>query len=189
MLPKIATHLFQHTSRVAAAVQNQTSQAIRNALQQVTPTGSTAGGTGLTPYGSVGAGSGWGGGSNAGPGGAKFNAGSRYYSGYTGPGRSVTQANTSSAQADDTEETTVHPIRAQTDEPNPLRRPRSNSLSFPLSRNNRTDGPSLLKVVQMQARHAFPALAGSTPNVIDSQEHSAPPLMLLRLIHRMLCLL
>lgn len=83
MLPKIATHLFQHTSRVAAAVQNQTSQAIRNALQQVTPTGSTAGGTGLTPYGGVGAGSGWSGGSNAGPGGAKFNAGSRYYSGYT----------------------------------------------------------------------------------------------------------
>ena len=85
MLPKVATHILHTTSRAAAAVQNQTSQAIRNAWQQqATPSTSAAGGGGgITGWGALGSSSGWGGSSSAGPGGTKYNAGSRFYNGYT----------------------------------------------------------------------------------------------------------
>lgn len=84
MFPKVATHIFHHTSRAAAAVQNQTSQAIRNAwqYQPATPSNSAGGSGGISQWGSLGSSSGWGG-SSAGPGGAKYNTGNRFYSGYT----------------------------------------------------------------------------------------------------------
>lgn len=75
MLPKVANHLFLHTSRAVALVQNQ-SGTLRSVLQHQ-PSGSTV------SWG-AGAGSSWGGaGSGAGPSGAKFNAGSKFYNGYT----------------------------------------------------------------------------------------------------------
>lgn len=67
MLPKVANHLILHTSRVVALAQGQ-SGALRNALQS----------------GPAGAGSSWGSaGTGAGPGGAKFHAGGKFYKGYT----------------------------------------------------------------------------------------------------------
>lgn len=61
MIPKVASHILQHTSRAAAAVQAQTTHSIRNALQLQSGTpGSSS--------------SGWGS-----AGGAKQNAGSKFY--------------------------------------------------------------------------------------------------------------
>ncbi|KAF8590270.1 hypothetical protein K439DRAFT_1403942 [Ramaria rubella] len=159
MLPKVATHIFHHTTRAVAAVQNQTSQAIRNALQYqpVTPPSSAGGSTSVTQWGGVSSSSGWGGGS-AGPGGAKYNAGSRFYTGYTGPGRSVTQANSSSAQADDNDECPIHPVRIKNVSGTVRTRPRSSSLSLsPQGRVDRGASLGVLEVVQLRARHAFAA--------------------------------
>ncbi|EIN04319.1 hypothetical protein PUNSTDRAFT_76526 [Punctularia strigosozonata HHB-11173 SS5] len=91
MLTKVANHLIQHTSRVVAAVQNQSSHALKNALQGPSTSGGLGGwnGAGSSSYG---------GGAGAGPGGAKYHSSSRFYHGYTGAGRAITQANTSSAQ-------------------------------------------------------------------------------------------
>lgn len=78
MLPKVANHLLLHTSRAVALVQNQTCT-IRNVLQHQS-SGSTSS---AAPW-AAGPGSSWGSsGAGAGPGGAKFNAGSKFYTGYT----------------------------------------------------------------------------------------------------------
>lgn len=77
MLPKVATHILHQTSRAVTAVQNQTGT-IRNVLQLQTQSSTPA-----TTGGWSGAGSSSWGSSGAGPGGAKYNAGSRFYSGYT----------------------------------------------------------------------------------------------------------
>jgi len=79
MLPKVATHILHQTSRAVTAVQNQT---IRNVLQLQTQS-STPATTGSGLGGWNGAGSSSWGSSGAGPGGAKYNAGSRFYNGYT----------------------------------------------------------------------------------------------------------
>jgi hypothetical protein len=76
MLPKVANHIFLHTSRAVAAVQNQTGHTLRNVLQLQSSAPSA-------PTTWTGAGSSSWGSSGAGPGGAKFNAGSRFYNGYT----------------------------------------------------------------------------------------------------------
>ena len=81
MLPKVANHIFLHTSRAAAAVQNQTTQTIRNVLQLQTSSAPGSTPTGLSGWNATGSSS-WGS-AGAGPGGAKFNAGSRFYNGYT----------------------------------------------------------------------------------------------------------
>lgn len=80
MLPKVATHILHHTSRAVTAVQNQTGYTIRNVLQLQTQsstspatTGSGLGGYGSSSWGSAG----------AGPGGSKYHAGSRFYTGYS----------------------------------------------------------------------------------------------------------
>lgn len=80
MLPKVATHILHHTSRAVTAVQNQTGYTIRNVLQLQTQGSGTPAttGNGLGGYGS----SNWGS-TGAGPGGAKYHAGSRFYSGYS----------------------------------------------------------------------------------------------------------
>jgi hypothetical protein len=78
MLPKVASHLLHHTSRAAAALQNQTGNAIKNVLQ-LQPSNS---GGGISWNGAGSSSSSWGS-YGAGPGGAKQNAGSRFYNGYT----------------------------------------------------------------------------------------------------------
>ncbi|KAF8516675.1 hypothetical protein JB92DRAFT_2909911 [Gautieria morchelliformis] len=193
MFPKVAAQIFHHTSRAAAAVQNQTSQAIRNAwqYQQATPS-SSAGGGGVSPWGGLGSSSGWGG-SSAGPGGAKYNAGSRFYSGYTGPGRSITQANSSSAQPDDNDERQILPVRIKAAAPSVRARPRSRSLSLSSQdRIDRGEGLGVLQVVQMRARHVFaahrsissaddslPSVDGANRQVLvrrnSSSAHTIPP--------------
>lgn len=83
MLPKVATHILHHTSRAAAAVQNQTTQTIRNVLQfQSSPSPSSSTGT-LSGWNGPGSSSSNWGSNGTGPGGAKYNAGSRFHNGYT----------------------------------------------------------------------------------------------------------
>lgn len=71
MLPKFANHLFHHTARAAATVQNY---AFRNVIGFQSPSTSTNGLGGWNGAGS----SSWGG-HGAGAGGAKYNTGSRFY--------------------------------------------------------------------------------------------------------------
>lgn len=83
MLPKLATHILHHTSRAAAAVQNQTGHTIRNVLQlQSSSAPSNSTGT-LGGWNGPGSSSSSWGNTGAGPGGAKYNAGSRFHNGYT----------------------------------------------------------------------------------------------------------
>ncbi|KIM79469.1 hypothetical protein PILCRDRAFT_823366 [Piloderma croceum F 1598] len=172
MLPKVATHILHQTSRAVTAVQNQTGYTIRNVLQLQTQssTPATTGG-GLGSWSGAGSSS-WGS-SGAGPGGAKYNAGSRFYNGYTGAGRAVTHANSSTAndgtngQSDDNDEFTLRRV--------PLHRPhrprtRSHSLSIG-GRQERGEKLGVLKTVQLHARskHAFATTVEipqpSTPDV------------------------
>lgn len=73
MLPKVANHVLHTTARAVSAQQ----QALRNVLQS---TGNNSGGH-IANWGSVGSSSY--GNAGAGAGGAKYHAGSRFYSGYT----------------------------------------------------------------------------------------------------------
>lgn len=75
MLPKFASHLLHHTSRAAATAQNY---AFRNVLGLQNPS-TTPGG--LTNWSNTGSSS-WGG-YGTGAGGAKYNTGNRFYSGYS----------------------------------------------------------------------------------------------------------
>lgn len=73
-----------------------------------------------------------------------------------GPGRSITQANSSSAQPDDNEDHPVHPVRIRNASVSVRTRPRSNSLSLSSQgRIDRGEGLGVLQVVQARARHAF----------------------------------
>ncbi|KAI0666174.1 hypothetical protein C8Q78DRAFT_1083409 [Trametes maxima] len=84
MLPKVANHLFHHTSRAVVAVQNGTSHTLRNVLQLQSTTGPT---TAVTGWGSsVSGGSG-----HSGPGPSKFHTGSRLHSTQAGSPLSATQ--------------------------------------------------------------------------------------------------
>lgn len=74
MIPKFAAHLLHHTSRAAASAQNY---AFRNVLGFQPPSSASSGVGGWSGAGS----SSWGG-YGAGPGGAKYGSGSRFYSGY-----------------------------------------------------------------------------------------------------------
>lgn len=80
MLPKVATHILHQTSRAVTAAHTQTGQTLRNVIQLQTQSGTPA--TASTSLGGWNGASSWGSG-GAGPGGAKFNAGSRFYNGYT----------------------------------------------------------------------------------------------------------
>ena len=75
MIPKVASHILHHTSRAAAAVQAQTSQSIRNALQY--QSGQPSAANTLNPWASTpgSSSSGWGSAGNA-----KQNAGRKFYS-------------------------------------------------------------------------------------------------------------
>ncbi|EGO04192.1 hypothetical protein SERLA73DRAFT_44140 [Serpula lacrymans var. lacrymans S7.3] len=159
MLPKVANHIFLHTSRAVAAVQNQTSHTIRNVLQLQSSSGPNTTTNGLNSWNGAGSSS-WGS-NGAGPGGAKFNAGSRFYNGYTGAGRAVTQANASTSQdgnngqSDDRDE--FAPTRTTSRDTSKRTRLRSHSLSLGQGRQERGETLGVLKTVQLHARsrHAF----------------------------------
>ncbi|KZT13192.1 uncharacterized protein LAESUDRAFT_719521 [Laetiporus sulphureus 93-53] len=92
MLPKVANSLLHHTSRAVAAAQNQTGHTIRNVLQLQSSTNSPTAGGNLGGWnGASSSNSGWNS-HGTGSGGAKYHAGSRPYTGYTGVGRVITQA-------------------------------------------------------------------------------------------------
>lgn len=82
MLPKVATTILHHTSRAAAAVQNQT-HTLRNVLQLQSSSGPSASTGTLGPWNGPGSSSSNWGSNGPGPGGAKYNAGSRFHNGYT----------------------------------------------------------------------------------------------------------
>ncbi|KAF8628994.1 hypothetical protein AX15_003603 [Amanita polypyramis BW_CC] len=170
MLPKVATHILHTTSRAAAAVHNQTST-FRNVLQLQTSSGpSTATGTAnIGPWNGNGSGSSsWGNSHGAGTGSAKQNAGSRFYSGFTGPVRTVTQANAvtsqdgSLVQHDENQEEVASTGRRVGLPASKRTRMRSSSLSM-----GRVENLSVLKTVQIHARsrHAF-AQAPSTSDAV-----------------------
>ncbi|KAI0786530.1 hypothetical protein C8Q75DRAFT_278924 [Abortiporus biennis] len=170
MLPKVASQLFHHTSRAVAVVQNQTGYTLRNVLQS---SGTST--SGLGPWNGAGSSSsGWGG-SGPGAGGAKFSGSSRYHTGYTGPGRAVTQADPSSAdvgQADCTDDGNENnPSKFVTPG---ARGTRLRSLSLSKQQAS-TQLPAfgVLKVVQthVRSRHAFakppPKEAADIPILVE----------------------
>ncbi|KAJ7770639.1 hypothetical protein B0H16DRAFT_1685894 [Mycena metata] len=141
MLPKVATTLLHSSGRAVAAVQTQT-HTIRNVLHSSTSASSSPGGQNpLAPWTAP---------SSSSHGNNGKHTGSRFYSGYNGAGRAVTQANAITsqdggvAQADDTEELPVRRV--------PIIRSRSHSLS-----TSRSEKPSVLKTVKLHAR-AFASL-------------------------------
>lgn len=175
MLPKVANHIFLHTSRAVAAVQNQTGHTLRNVLQLQSSAPSaptTWTGTGSSSWGS----------SGAGPGGAKFNAGSRFYNGYTGAGRAVTQANASTShdgnaeQSDERDE--IVPKRV---EPRSSKRIITRRHSFSLGTLNeqehgKTESLGVLHIVQLHVRskHTFAAPGEALDQ--SPSDSSRPPL-------------
>lgn len=192
-LPQVASHILQHTSRAAAAAQNQATHAFKNALG-LQSSGTQSASTSLTTWNGAGSSS-WGNGHAGAGGGAKYHTGSRFYSGYTvslspsfltlqilqgkqtisdtfvgfrpsstvyqGPGRAITQANTTTApdpdsnQPDD-EDVSLKPVVVS----GSSRRYRNRSQSFsPGSREGVERGKELgvFKAVQLhvRSRHAF----------------------------------
>ncbi|EIM85452.1 uncharacterized protein STEHIDRAFT_80833 [Stereum hirsutum FP-91666 SS1] len=167
-LPQVASHILQHTSRAAAAAQNQATHAFKNALG-LQSSGTQSASTSLGTWNGAGSSS-WGSGHAGAGGGAKYHTGSRFYSGYTGPGRAITQANTSTApdsgsnQPDD-EDVSLKPVVVS----GSSRRYRNRSQSFsPGSREGVERGKELgvFKAVQqhVRSRHAF--AEPSRPEVI-----------------------
>ncbi|EJU05986.1 hypothetical protein DACRYDRAFT_19322 [Dacryopinax primogenitus] len=149
MIPKFATHLLQ--------LKSQGTHHIRNVLQSTSSTTSL-------PWSGVGSSSSsWG--SSTGAGGAKFNAGSRFYAGYTGPGRVITQATSipaadgSNGQLDDTDERN-QALRAKTlsltDAPRlPRRRSSVSLLSSRQHLSPEAPNEAQSSAIHTQAKHAF----------------------------------
>ncbi|KAG2125888.1 hypothetical protein BD769DRAFT_1463883 [Suillus cothurnatus] len=175
MLPKVANHIFLHTSRAVAAVQNQTGHTLRNVLQlQSSAPGAptTWTGAGSSSWGSNG----------AGPGGAKFNAGSRFYNGYTGAGRAVTQANASTSHDGNAEQSDERDeIVSKRVEPRSSKRliTRRHSLSLgTLSEQEHGQNESLgvLHTVQLHVRskHTFTVFGEALDET--PSDSSRPPL-------------
>ncbi|KDQ65137.1 hypothetical protein JAAARDRAFT_53039 [Jaapia argillacea MUCL 33604] len=175
MLPKVANHILHHTARAAAAVQNQTGQTIRSVLQSHTALPSTTT-TAVTSGGGGGIGgwngatsSSWGS-SGAGPGGAKYQSSSRFYNGYTGSGRAITQANSTAADGDDSEELKSNrPSRQPTKGTTKQKaRSRSQSLSGRLERGEKL---GVLQTVKLHARsrHAFAETSGTGDGKVESE--------------------
>ncbi|KAG8747450.1 hypothetical protein FRC10_001121 [Ceratobasidium sp. 414] len=119
MIPKLATNLLHlNVQRAAAAVQNGASTTLRNLQLQSVNSGS------LNWAGAGSSSSGWGS-----AGGAKYSAGSKFYQGYTGPGRAITHANAEQHdEFDDPRAITLHPRRPRALQPRD-RRARAASLA------------------------------------------------------------
>ncbi|KAI0759739.1 hypothetical protein BD413DRAFT_617596 [Trametes elegans] len=84
MIPKVANHFLQHTSRAVLAVQNQTGHTLRNVLQLQSSSGSS---TAVTGWGS----SVSGGSAHSGPGPSKFHTSSRLHTTQSGSPLSASQ--------------------------------------------------------------------------------------------------
>ncbi|TFY83258.1 hypothetical protein EWM64_g753 [Hericium alpestre] len=158
MLPQVANHIIHHTARAAAAAQSQAGQTLRNVLG-LQSSGTQSASTGLNGWNATGSSS-WGSG-HTGAGGAKYHTGSRFYSGYTGPGRAITQANASSADADanetDDDESipTLYTLRS-------TKKPRNRSHSLSVGAHGRPDSRDNVRVLEAirlyaRSRHAFAA--------------------------------
>ncbi|KAI0057735.1 hypothetical protein BV25DRAFT_1771569, partial [Artomyces pyxidatus] len=187
MLPQVANHILHHTTRAVAAAQNQAGHTLRNVLG-LQSAGTPSSSTSLGPWNGAGSSS-WGSGHAGAGGGAKYHTGSRFYSGYTGPGRAVTQANTSTSndagtsQTDDNDDPRPRPTLVRS-----TRKPRSRRHSFSLgsdahAQSERAESFGVLKAVQQHARsrHAFaepsrpqnPSL--ETAPVLDTREGGVTP--------------
>ncbi|EJD00786.1 uncharacterized protein FOMMEDRAFT_125211 [Fomitiporia mediterranea MF3/22] len=161
MLPKFASHVFHHTQRAAqAAAQNH---ALRNVLglQNQGATSASSSGPLSNWTNAASSGSSWGS-----AGGAKYNTGSRFYQGYTGAGRAVTQANSTSAhdnsngRADDDDDL---PLTRRSLVINSRHRPRSNSLHLTgTGRQKRAETFGVLRTVQLHQARSSHALATAT---------------------------
>ncbi|KAI0314732.1 hypothetical protein OF83DRAFT_1063300 [Amylostereum chailletii] len=150
MLPQVANHIIHHTTRAVAAAQNQAGTTLRNVL------GIQSSGPPAQPWNNTGSSS-WGSGHAGTGGGAKYHTGSRFYTGYTGPGRAITQASATTGndaganQADDSDEALVLPKSSK-----PRTRTRSQSFSLGSGahgKSQRAQSFGVLKAVQEHARH------------------------------------
>ncbi|KAH8115752.1 hypothetical protein DFH11DRAFT_1507193 [Phellopilus nigrolimitatus] len=162
MLPKFASHVLHHTQRAAATAQNY---ALRNVLG-LQNQGTSASSQNLANWNASGSSS-WGG-----AGGAKYNTGSRFYSGYNGSGRAITQANSPSANDSNAG-------RTDDDEDIPLRRsalviksrPRPRSSSVHLTgtgRKKRAETFGVLQTVQLhQTRKNHVLVKSSASATVD----------------------
>ncbi|KZT20615.1 hypothetical protein NEOLEDRAFT_1158554 [Neolentinus lepideus HHB14362 ss-1] len=173
MLPKVANHILHHGARAVAAVQNQTGATIRNVLQLQ---GTSSPSTGLTSWNGASSSS-WGSG-GAGPGGAKYQSSSRFYSGYTGSGRAITHANASAAQDGDVSQADDDELRSQ--RPSVRRAGKSRARSHSLSvtgreRRERAESFGVLHAVQMHVRrkHTFLSSTVQAPELLESGEQLA----------------
>ncbi|KAL5530781.1 hypothetical protein ACEPAF_7039 [Sanghuangporus sanghuang] len=174
MLPKFASHVFHHTQRAA---QNS---ALRNVLglqNQGTASASSSGP--LANWSNAASGSSWGG-----AGGAKYNSGSRFYQGYNGAGRVVTQASSTTAQdatngrTDDDDDLPL-PRSALVVRSRP--RPRSSSLHLTgTGGQKRAENFGVLRTVQLhQTRntHVLTTTVGGPDGVETKQEASSSEIL------------
>ncbi|KAH7098235.1 hypothetical protein BKA62DRAFT_832704 [Auriculariales sp. MPI-PUGE-AT-0066] len=171
MIPKVAAHILHHTSRAAAAAQSQATQSLRNALQfqssgqQPLNSWSSAPGSSSSGWGSTG--------------GAKNNAGGKFYS-QTQSNSLVNHSNSASshnAGASDEVESNKKRISVLRRKPahllqprvGPKSRPRSSSLTSGSALLSRTDIPVLFDAVAgLRHRHALIQAA-------ESDEQLEPP--------------
>lgn len=184
MLPQVANHIFHHTTRAVAAAQNQAGHTLRNVLglQSGTNPSST---TGLASWNNNNGSSSWGHGHAGAGGGAKFQTGSRFYSGYAS--RAVVQANTSSTDAgitypDDGDESRPSIPQTVVKSTRVSRKPRSRSQSFSLGSDavaaaERARSLGVLQAVQQHARllHAFAGPVRPQQVLEDDELSSRPP--------------
>ncbi|CCL99002.1 uncharacterized protein FIBRA_01010 [Fibroporia radiculosa] len=161
MLPKVANHLLHHTARAVAAAQNQTGHTIRNVLQLQSSSGTSSSNSGRSSYG-------------AGSGGPKYSSG-RTYTGYSGAGRAVTQAESITSNdatyggEDELEETSSEIPKAPS-----LAQKKGIFLHAPV-RGKET--LTVLKKVQstIRSQHAFAARAGGDDTLVDLFPPSSLP--------------
>ncbi|KAI0765573.1 hypothetical protein BC629DRAFT_1596686 [Irpex lacteus] len=163
MLPKVANHLIQHTSRAVAAVQNS---AFRNVLQlQSSPNT-------ITNWNGAPSSSGKGG-SGAGAGGAKFH--SSRFNGYSSLGRGVSLADPSITSgnkgelADDSEDLQVVTVESRPVSVRTRQRPRSGSLTFTIQDTVSTG--RVLKAIRQHVRSRH-TLAQQQQQIASRSSHA-----------------
>ncbi|KZV87856.1 hypothetical protein EXIGLDRAFT_679534 [Exidia glandulosa HHB12029] len=166
MIPKVASHILHHTSRAAAAVQAQTTQSIRNALQHQ---GATTPGSSSSGWGSTG--------------GAKHNAGGKFYNSTQTNVDGVNQANSTSShgagasdEVDDYKKRIIvlrrQPVGASASASPQTKRTRARSSSHASALALRGK-LGVLEAVQMYARykHTFVAAIEGPPAVAPERTH------------------
>ncbi|KAI0693474.1 hypothetical protein BC835DRAFT_1306715 [Cytidiella melzeri] len=168
MLPKVANHLLQHTSRAVAAVQNHT---IRNVLQiQSSPSNNIANWNGSTSSSGRG-------GSGPGAGGAKYHS-SRFHNSFSSLGRGVTLADPSISSgtrgelADDSDDFQIATVETRPIPARTRQRIRSSSLSFTIQDSVSKDGILRTLRQHVRSRHAFAQLQ---PDSKQQRSSRSPP--------------